>query len=78
MAAMPWRFGQELVDTCGFAAGYKSVNRFVGKLRGQGITGSLRGDRDRTRRRAAGGFTAQARWCATRTLASTVAHGCSC
>ena len=25
---------QELVDTCGFAAEYKSVNRFVGKLRG--------------------------------------------
>jgi hypothetical protein len=56
MGAMAWRFGQELVDTCGFAAGYKSVNRFVGKLRGQGITGSLRGDRDRTRRRAAGGL----------------------
>src|SRR2546425_7387841 len=25
---------QELVDTCGFAAEYKSVNRFVRKLRG--------------------------------------------
>jgi transposase len=25
---------QELVDTCGFAAGYKSVSRFVGKLHG--------------------------------------------
>ena len=25
---------QELVDTCGFGAGYKSVNRFVGKLGG--------------------------------------------
>jgi hypothetical protein len=32
---------QELVDACGFLAGYKSVNRFVRKLHG-----SLRSHRD--------------------------------
>jgi transposase len=31
----PWRSGKELVDASGFAAGSKSVNRFVGTLRGK-------------------------------------------
>jgi hypothetical protein len=28
---------QDLVDTCGFAAGYQSVRRFVGKLQGSRV-----------------------------------------
>ena len=40
---------QDLVDTCGFAGGYQSVKRFVRKLRGKPVAGSLRGHRDRAR-----------------------------
>ena len=37
---------QDLVDTRGFAGGYQSVKRFVRKLLGGPVQGSLRGDRD--------------------------------
>jgi transposase len=45
---------QDLVDDHGFTGGYQSVKRFVRKLRGQPVAGSLRGDRDRARRRGPG------------------------
>ena len=58
---------QDLVDTCGFTAGYQSVRRFVRKLQRKPLAGSLRGHRDRTRRRSPGRLRRPARWSATRT-----------
>jgi hypothetical protein len=68
---------QELVDTCGFAAEYKSVNRFVRKLRG------IQSPEACAVIETAPGEELQvdygtARWGATRTAASTAARGCSC
>jgi hypothetical protein len=37
---------QDLVDTRGFTGGYQSVKRFVRKLAGSPIQGSLRRDRN--------------------------------
>jgi len=68
---------QDLVNTCGFSAGYQSVRRYISKLRPQ------------TPREAcvvieiapgeeAQASTALAPWCAIRPPAGTAVRGCSC
>jgi hypothetical protein len=69
---------QDLVSDHGFASGYQSVRRFVGKLRGlqspepAGIILTAAGEEAQV------DITAVGRWCAIPRTASIEGHDCSC
>ena len=69
---------QDLVDTVRLHRRLSERPALRAQAARQPVAGSPRRDRDRARRRGPGRLRRQARWCATRTAASTGARGCSC